>query len=453
MGNQTERRPFTLPDEPALRVGLILAEDALETVRVTVGGGGCRVDRGDNAGRGAAGGQLLEVSRRNGELAVRGAEVAAGGGVMLTLRPITECGLTAGAGMCVHDVPAGRGFHWATRRNVHVPGTLEVYADARGLVVVNVVPLEAYLAGVITAEMSGACPAALLEAQCIVARSWLLAMAEAKHVGEAYERCNDDCCQRYQGADGLSAAALAAVGATRGQVLLTSAGDVLDANYAKSCGGISEWARFVWGADKPGISAVVDAPAESVAKQFLPVTEANLAAYLDGAWAAEAGVFCGPAVVPVETLGEYLGRVDRVDDYFRWCVTLTADELCEHWRGHDPRLAEITRLRDLRVLERGVSGRIARLEVVGAEQTVVLASEYAIRAALHPRFLYSSAFATQFERDAAGDVRSVTLRGAGWGHGVGLCQIGALGMALRGYDSASICRHYYPQATLGHAYT
>lgn len=447
----------TTGQEPVIRVGLILAADRCATVRITPGAERCAVEPAEGIGWTTDDDATLTFASQRGRLVVRRGNAMLPLGSHATVRPITAGALRAGAGICVHDVPAGRGFHWETQRDVRVPGAVEVYADGDVVVVVNVVPLEDYLSGVITAEMSGSCPGALLEAQCIVARSWLLAMTEAKHQNEPFHRCNDDCCQRYQGTDGISAAALAAVDATRGLVLLTPTRDVLDANYAKSCGGVSERARFVWGADKPGISAVVDAPAGSGADRFLPVTEANLAEYLDGAWAGAAGVFCSPAVVPIDVLGEYLGRVDRVDDYFRWHAVLPFATLREHWQRQAGPLAEVARLHDLRVLGRGVSGRVAQLEVVGADShgracQVQLPNEYAIRAALHPRFLYSSAFVTELERDAAGAVQTVGLRGAGWGHGVGLCQIGALGMALRGYDAQAICTHYYPQATLEHVY-
>jgi stage II sporulation protein D len=365
--------------------------------------------------------------------------------------------IAPGAGVLVRDVAAGRGFHWQKQVDQTLPGTIELLPGRRGVVLVNELPLEDYLAGVITAEMSGACPVEFLKAQCVVARSWLLALTEPKHDADPFDRCNDDCCQRYQGTGNLSATALEAVRATRGRVLMAPTGNVLDANYGKSCGGISETPRAVWGVDKPGLSPIVDAPADAAERRFLPITENNLDEYLDGAWLGRTRIYCSPNVVPMDTIARYLGRVDEADDYFRWTVRYERRELEQLLAEKLPQAPDLPALRDLRVLSRGVSGRANAIEVEWqeADGRIVrarLEGEYRIRAALHRKFLYSSAFAVRIARDPDGRPRTVTLRGAGWGHGVGLCQIGALGMALSGVDFQAICRHYYPQARLASVY-
>jgi peptidoglycan hydrolase-like amidase len=369
-----------------------------------------------------------------------------------------ESGATApGAGVLVRDVVAGRGFHWQKSVDQTLAGTIEVLPGRRGVVLVNELPLEDYLAGVITAEMSGACPADLLQAQCVVARSWLLAMSEPKHDDEPFDRCNDDCCQRYQGTGDLSPTALDAVGSTRGLVLLAPAGQVLDANYSKCCGGISETPRTVWGIDKPGLSAIVDAPPGLPEHRFLPITESNLDDYLDGRWLGSTRVYCSPNVVPPGAIARYLGRVDEVDDYFRWTLRYKRNELEDLLRQKLPEARRLAHLRDIRVMKRGVSGRASSLELHWTDRAGKLVhtrldSEYRIRQVLHRKFLYSSAFAVRLERSPDGIIESVTLRGAGWGHGVGMCQIGALGMALSGIDFKTICRHYYPEARLANVY-
>jgi SpoIID/LytB domain protein len=443
--------------EPGVRVGIVLEEDAASTLRI-------RLPQHPYAGEGGAAlpaqlppEALVTVTAGDAGMNVKVNDGPSLPAAAVRLTPAAPLALQRGAGACVHDVVAGRGFHWQKRLDQTLTGGLAVWQGRGGLILVNELPLEEYLCGVITAEMGADCPLDLLKAQCIVARSWLLALTEPKHDDDPFDRCNDDCCQRYQGTGQLSPAALEAVQSTRGVVLLDDRGDVVDANYSKSCGGISEPPELVWGKVKPGLSSIVDAPAGSAARRFPPVTEANLDEYLDGAWLADTDVFCSPNVVPEDSFGAYLGRVDEKASYFRWTVRYERAELEEVLRRRLPEAAELTRLHELRVLSRGPSGRVHQLEFVfldtqGATRRVQLMSEYAIRAALHAGFLFSSAFAIRVERAADGSPGTITLRGAGWGHGAGLCQIGALGMALRKYPYDQICLHYFPGARLGKVY-
>lgn len=444
--------------EPFVRIGVILDEDQSQRARIDwpAGAGVLRIDDG------ASGAELnraavVTIERDNGALAYRIDDGPPGRAASLRLVPAAEPPLARDSGALVRDLVVGRGFHWQKRIDQALPGTLELRCGQRGVLLVNELPLESYLAGVITAEMSGACPPALLEAQCIVARSWLLAMTEAKHEHEPFDRCNDDCCQRYQGTGALTDAALAAQRATRGRVLLAPNDQVLDANYSKSCGGISELPQHVWGIAKPGLSAVVDAPAGDPARTFPPITEQNLDDYLGGAWLKLTRCYCSPQVVRQESVGDYLGRVDTVADYFRWTVRYSGAELAALLRARLTGAGDLAAVRDVRVLARGISGRATALEIVWEDQRsqmrrARLNSEYDIRAAMHERFLFSSAFALHATHDAAGRIESLTLRGAGWGHGVGMCQIGALGMALSGESAEAICRHYYPVTRLATVY-
>ena len=376
----------------------------------------------------------------------------------LRLLPPVDARQVLENGVIVADVVAGRGFHWEKRIDVTLSGVIEILPSGDdSILLINELPLEDYLAGVISAEMSGACPVEMLKAQCVAARSWLLAFGEPKHAHEPFDRCNDDCCQRYQGLGGLDDAARNAVAETRGLALLDVAGNVLDANYAKCCGGISETPESVWGASKPGLRAVVDAPSDAPEQQFFPITEANLDEYLDGPWLCDARCYCSPNCVTVAALKRYLGRVDELDDYFRWTVRYSRAELESVLAERLPELSEMRELLGLRVVGRGVSGRAERLEIrwcsnEDAEVMTPVEREYCIRQVLHRSFLYSSAFSIREERDLSGQLKSITLRGAGWGHGVGLCQIGALGMALAGSDFKTICQHYYPDAHMGRVY-
>jgi stage II sporulation protein D len=442
--------------EPVIRVGIVLDTDAAAEVRLDAFSGACSV-WADGA---PASGKLRRACR----FAVDGDGVSmidpkctpARAGLWRITPPREDAEAEQG-GVLVHDVVAGRGFHWEKRIEQRLGGTIEIRRSERGIVLINELPLERYLAGVITAEMNEACPLEMLKAQCAVARSWTLAQAERKHVAEGFDLCNDDCCQRYQGTGNIGPNAARAVTETRGMVLMTPDGAIVDANYAKSCGGITESPENVWGFRKPGLSPVVDAPSGSRLHTFLPVTERNIDEFLDGAWLADTDAYCGPHVVPTAGLTRYLGKVDESAEYFRWDVTYSRQEmenlLCRGPSG----LTDLGRFHDLRVTRRGVSGRALEIEIeydnrANRRQRCRVSSEYAIRQILSRRFLFSSAFAARIERDADGAVRQITLRGAGWGHGAGLCQIGALGMALGGRGCHEILRHYFPDADIARVY-
>jgi stage II sporulation protein D len=443
--------------EPTVRLGIILDQDAFGTVHLRLPGQQYQLDGVGSASILLEAHTALEVRHAGDALMLRIGDEPAVTAESLHLSCLTPRALAPGVGVLVRDVVAGRGFHWQKRIDQMLAGALELLPGRRGVVLVNELPLEEYLAGVITAEMSGACPLDFLKAQCLVARSWLLAMTEPKHDSDPFDRCNDDCCQRYQGTGDLNATALEAVRLTRGRVLLDPSGGVLDANYAKCCGGVSETPRTVWGVDKPGLAPIVDAPVGAGERRFFPITEENLGEYLDGDWLRTTRIYCSPNVVPPDAIARYLGRADEVCDYFRWTVRCERRELEELLIAKLPEARELATLRELRVTKRGVSGRAHAIDVQWEDKSgslvdACLDSEYRIREVLHRKFLYSSAFAVRTERDAHDRIKTVTLRGAGWGHGVGLCQIGALGMALSGIDFESICRHYYPKAGLATVY-
>jgi SpoIID/LytB domain protein len=261
----------------------------------------------------------------------------------------------------------------------------------------------------------------------------------------------------------ITDAVLQAVCDTRGKVLVNGRRQLIDANYSKSCGGIIEAPQTVWSIPKPGQRAAPDCPPGSVAEKFMPVTEDNLDEYLGGDWLRDADVYCSPNVVGSAELARYLGKVDEKGSYFRWRLEYWRPELEQclqdklFHRDDMRRLPAMQTLLDLRVLHRGPSGRIARLaidylDVMGGKHTVELDSEYAIRDALHAKFLYSSAFKIEIEREQEGIPSRITITGAGWGHGAGLCQIGALGMALKSHDAESIIRHYFEEVSIHRSY-
>ncbi len=443
--------------EPSVRIGVILASDGCGKIEMVLQGGPCVIGGNGVASEPMKAGTAIQIERSPEGLLLRIADGVIGPADRLRIDPQEQTDSAPGVGILVRDVVAGRGFHWQKKADQTLQGSVEFFATPSGIVMVNELPLEDYLVGVITAEMGSACPVEFLKAQCVVARSWLLAMTEPKHDDEPFDRCNDDCCQRYQGTGDMSQSAIDAVRGTRGLVLIDPNNKVLDANYAKSCGGISELPEHVWGEPKPGISAIVDAPTDDPVQQFMPVTEDNLDEFLDGDWLDKTRAFCSTHIVPVKTISKYLGRVDEVDDYFRWTVNYTRAELESLLRANLPEATGLGELRDLRVTSRGVSGRASKVELrwidqTGSEAVHTLDSEYRIREVLHQGFLYSSAFALRIARDDSGAIETVTLRGAGWGHGAGLCQIGALGMGLTGHDVDAICQHYYPDAELQAVY-
>lgn len=442
MGNQTVGiRNWQLASgvEPLVRVGVVLEADEMQAIDLqTPAPVHVRLD-GDRL--------IVETPGKPAERITRYTFSAADDGAM-----------RRGGGVVVKGIVAGRGFHWQKRVDQTLAGEIEILPRPRGLVLVNTIPLESYLACVITSEMSSACPIDFLRAQTIAARSWLLALTESKHDDEPFDRCNDDCCQRYQGTGDLSDVAIEAVRSTRGMLLTADDGKlIVDANYSKSCGGVVEIPQHIWGKRKPGLAALVDAPAGSTAQRFLPVTDENLEEYLAGDWLAQADVYCGPRVVPEDQLGKYLGRVDESGAYFRWTVRYSHDELIALLRAKLPESAGIAQIQDFRVTKRGVSGRATEIEIdctdaAGAARRITIGDQYKIRQTLHKSFLFSSAFAAAIERGGDGKMKSLALRGAGWGHGAGLCQIGALGMALQGIDHETIVKHYFPESELRRAY-
>jgi len=344
-------------------------------------------------------------------------------------------------------IRAGRGFHWEKEIEITVNGELEFKLMDGFLFVINHIPLEKYLVCVATSEMSGESPPALLESQTIAARSWLLAASEQKHVDLGLDACNDDCCQRYQGIGNVTKEAQRAVEKTRGNVL-TFENEICDTRYSKSCGGMSEHNENVWH-DEPKLylrgitdgedTSVIDLPSEQDLAQWIEEPPRS---------------FCGPDFIPESQLKKYLGHVDKSGHYFRWDVTYSQSELTQLISEKTGR--EFDTIESLQPLNRGVSGRITLLRIQGISNresvSLHLKSEYEIRRVLHPKFLFSSAFIIEANSTPNAPPSQVTFKGAGWGHGVGLCQIGALGMALDGYATSDILSHYFQSTELKKIY-
>ncbi len=354
----------------------------------------------------------------------------------------------------LHDVAIGIGFHWERRESQKFRGSLRVIPDAESagnIIAVNRIGLEEYLKSVISSEMNATASPALLRAHAVVSRSWLLRqlLDRGKHtVAEAgstfttvlpdgrtveeivrwYDRedhtqfdvCADDHCQRYQGITRQTRPEVAeAVEQTRGETL-TYGGEVCDARFSKCCGGVTERFENCW---------------ENAPKGYLthiPDTDTDGTAFCD--------------TDDPEVLGQVLNNYDReTTDFFNWEVRYTPAELSDIVRrrsGTD--FGEITGLQPLEVTP---SGRIIRLLIEGTEKSMIVGKELEIRRRLSESHLRSSAF--EISRTTEGDF---LLKGRGWGHGVGMCQIGAAVMGARGYSYRDIISHYFPSATIATLY-
>lgn len=369
------------------------------------------------------------------------------------------------------EVTIGIGFHWERKEAQTFEGMLRLEADGDRVWVINELPVERYLASVISSEMRATSSPSLLRAHAIISRSWLLTQMahriNADHPSEEtcggweteeelvrwYDRddhqrfdvCADDHCQRYQGITRMvSDHVEEAIRSTYGQVLWDGKG-ICDARFSKCCGGATEVFSACWqDEDKPYLAAFLDRPAQAgQAADALPdLTDEETARK----WILSAPpAFCNTQ--DKQVLRQVLNGYDQeTADFYRWHIDYTQEELASL-------IARKTGLRfgkilDLVPLERGKSGRIVRLKIVGTERERIIGKELEIRRTLSESHLKSSAFVVTTQQGTDGIPQSFHLSGAGWGHGVGLCQIGAAMMGEKGYDHEAILRHYYPGATL-----
>jgi peptidoglycan hydrolase-like amidase len=347
----------------------------------------------------------------------------------------------------IDPVTAGRGFHWQKQIAISIKGSINIKNIDGCLFLVNEVGMEDYLMSVATSEMSGECPEALLEAQTIAARSWLMASEEQKHKDLGIDACNDDCCQRYQGIKNISAKAKSAALNTRGKFVIHN-NEICDTRYSKSCGGISENNENVWGDNpKEYLRAIFDSRGGNI-PDFSNEEQLNK-------WIFEPpDCYCNNEYISKSELKRFLGSVDESGDYFRWEITYSNEQLT---KIINKKLNEsFDSIESLIPMKRGISGRIITLTISGKknqkEQKILVDSEYNIRNALHPEFLYSSAFVINANSDSESCAEKITLSGAGWGHGAGLCQIGALRMAIIGNSSEKILKHYFSSTEIKKMY-
>ncbi|NQT62055.1 MAG: SpoIID/LytB domain-containing protein [Candidatus Marinimicrobia bacterium] len=343
-------------------------------------------------------------------------------------------------GFHIDSVVAGRGFHWEKRIEVDLPGKLDISIQDGFLKVINFVDVEAYVACVATSEMGSEAPSDLLAAQTVVARCWSLSLAEAKHLTDGYDVCNDDCCQRYQGTSYLTNHSLKAAIETHGEVLVYDE-KVIDARYSKNCGGMVEAYETVWeGGEVPYLIPLWDGPEQ---KPGYAVDDFEMHYAYDEA-------YCSSKRFQKVNLSGMLGKVDVSGSYSRWEQVMTKADILKNLKKYTGLVW--SSIDDIRIMERGPSARIKYLFLVGTDESgnkaeQMVKSEYGIRQMFSESFLYSSAFVIK-NAETLGDDDHVVLRGVGWGHGVGLCQMGALGMALSHIGYKDILKHYYPGTRL-----
>jgi SpoIID/LytB domain protein len=358
----------------------------------------------------------------------------------------------------LYHVVIGVQFHWEREETQRFKGKLKIYVENGALTAVNILSVEDYLLSVISSEMSATSSVELLKAHAVISRSWLLAQIEKgkqlKDIAyktvirdeEGYIRwydredhsrfdvCADDHCQRYQGITKVSAPQVyEALKATSGEVLLYD-DRVCDARFYKCCGGITEKFENVWEpVVHPYLTKVIDNDATPVGYDTDLTVEENARAWILGNPPAFCNTHDG------EVLSQVLNDYDQeTQDFYRWEIVLTQAEIKDlllRKAGID-----VGDVLDLVPVERGVSGRLIRLKIVGSQRSITIGKELEIRKALSESHLYSAAFVVEKVSDA------FVLKGAGWGHGVGLCQIGAAIMGAKGYSYQEILTHYFPHA-------
>lgn len=374
-----------------------------------------------------------------------------------------------GATFTLTDVTIGIRFHWERKQEQTFPGDLLLMNSPEGtLTAVNRLHLEEYLASVISSEMSAAAPPEMLKAHAVASRSWLMAMLRRRGktinpdadrreaswpAGEImrwygreeharFDVCADDHCQRYQGITRIiSDQAAQAVRSTRG-VFLVHEDEICDARYHKACGGRTDNYENTWeDIPVPYLCSVADADVDHA-----PVdTEAAVRKWV----LTRPDAFCNTADAAL--LRRVLPDFDQeTTDFFRWRVSYGREELEAILREKSG--IDFGSLQDLVPLQRGPSGRIMRLRIEGSKQTITVGRELEIRRRLSRSHLYSSAFCVSVERAASGLPVRFTLDGAGWGHGVGMCQIGAAVMAEKGHKAKAILKHYFHGAELKKLY-
>lgn len=377
------------------------------------------------------------------------------------------------ASFSLSDVTIGVNFHWERKETQTFLGTLRFVVESDKIVAINELPVEKYLESVISSEMSATSSLELLKAHAVISRSWLLAqMKKRREVAESgnnffsftkkedtlirwYDRedhtlfdvCADDHCQRYQGITKETSPHVAeAIRQTKGQILMDGE-EICDARFSKCCGGITEEFQYCWeDTPKTYLTAVRDI-ALGVEHTLPNLTNEEEAEK----WIRfNPPAFCNTQDKKI--LSEVLNDYDQETvNFYRWKETLSQEKLQQLIA--DKLKMDLGAILDMKAVERGKSGRISKLQIIGTEKTFTIGKELEIRRTLSDSHLLSSAFVVdKYDKDEQGVPQRFELIGAGWGHGVGLCQIGAAVMGEQGYHYDAILLHYYQGAEIKKLY-
>ncbi len=385
--------------------------------------------------------------------------------------PLNFTPRSANASLELKDVVIGINFHWERKEDQKFTGGLRIIEEDEKFTAINILPLEDYLKSVISSEMNATCSPEFLKAHAVISRSWLIAQKD-KEAGlkkkggyqsltetqqeriRWYDRedhhnfdvCADDHCQRYQGITRASTDEISRViDQTRGEVLVYD-NAICDARYSKCCGGITELFENVWEPKAhPYLVKVTDNDKEPDGFDTHLNTEEKAVKWIKNLPQA----FCNTR--DKQVLSQVLNDYDQeTQDFYRWTKAYTQEEIRNLLKSRID--IDVGKVVELIPLERGTSGRLIKLKIVGTHGEKTIGKELEIRKAFSTSHLYSSAFFTEYQDLEDGIPQKFIFKGSGWGHGVGLCQIGAAVMGNKGYAYKDILMHYFKGAELKKAY-
>ncbi len=370
----------------------------------------------------------------------------------------------------LRGVTIGINFHWERKENQSFRGSVMFIVENSKVTAINILGVEEYLTSVISSEMSATASLELLKAHAVISRSWLLAQIDKNEEITAsgseystmkeredelirwYDRedhtrfdiCADDHCQRYQGITRASTAIVrAAIEQTRGELLMYNR-RICDARYSKSCGGVFEEFHNCWEEkDMPYLVKQRDSKTETAIPDL--TIEENAREWI----LSSPESFCN--TTDKKVLSQVLNNYDQETVHFyRWEVKYSASQLSDLIRRRSG--TDYGDILDLIPVERGTSGRLVKLKIVGSKKSRTIGKELEIRRTLSESHLYSSAFVVEKSGGSPDKPEEFILKGAGWGHGVGLCQIGAAVMGEKGFKYNEILTHYFPGASVEKRY-
>jgi stage II sporulation protein D len=445
----------TLKSVPEIEVGILSANEIYITLNTNFYAGSNGFIKGDWKAAFFHGTIVLD----NGEQKIDDAA-----GMLIT--PVDRIA----SSFTVHSVVIGVDFHWQRNEDQEFRGKLRLIVEEDRITLINILSVEEYLLSVISSEMSAGSTVELLKAHAVISRGWLLAQIEKRNTLNAdkavyssnlrtddeivrwydredhnhYDVCADDHCQRYQGITRASSSVVKKViEETFGEVLIFE-GKICDTRFYKCCGGMTELFENVWEpVNHPYLEGILDSITTPAEFNTDLTSNENAKAWIEGSPDA----FCNTSDKKI--LSQVLNDYDQeTKDFYRWKVSYSQEELSNLVKNRTG--IDFGTINNLIPLERGASGRIKRLRIEGTKKSMIIGKELEIRKALSLSHLYSSCFVV--DKLQVGESVNFTLIGAGWGHGVGLCQIGAAVMGSEGYDYRQILSHYFRGAILEKKY-